>query len=314
MDLVTDIVRVYWARRDRCSIVESLDKEWYRMKTLAQALKEGSLFLSERNVADASIDSWLLLSFCCKIDRATYFMNKENIMPQEEYDHYMQLILLRSEHIPLQHLTGEQEFMGLTFYVNEDVLIPRQDTEILVEEILKVSKGKRILDVCTGSGCILISLDKLSDIESGLGVDLSKRALLVAQKNGKTLDSKVTFMESDMYSRITGTYDIIVSNPPYIPSSDVSSLMEEVRVHEPMMALDGKEDGLYFYKVLCNRLKEFLVPGGFVFFEIGYNQGKDVTDLLKEAGMSEIKITKDLAGLDRVVSAQYKKECEEPFT
>lgn len=284
------------------------------MKTFEEALKEGCLYLSEKNIPDASIDGWLLLSFCCKIDRARFFMNKDSELANEAYNRYKKLIVLRGEHIPLQHLTNEQEFMGLSYYVNEDVLIPRQDTEILVEEVLKVSKGKKILDICTGSGCIIISLDKLSDIESGLGVDISEKALTVARKNGKELDSKVTFMQSDIYSQITGTYDIIVSNPPYIPSSDILTLMEEVRVHEPMIALDGEEDGLYFYKMICNHLKDFLVPGGYVFFEIGYNQGKDVQSLLKEAGMTEIKITKDLAGLDRVVSARFKKESEEPFT
>ncbi|MDF2801738.1 MAG: hypothetical protein K0S61_1641 [Anaerocolumna sp.] len=284
------------------------------MKTLEEALKEGCLYLSEKNIPDASIDGWLLLSFCCKIDRARFFMNRDSVITDEEYNRYKQLISLRGEHIPLQHLTNEQEFMGLPYYVNEDVLIPRQDTEILVEEVMKVSKGKKILDICTGSGCIIISLDKLSDIESGVGVDISEKALEVARKNGKDLDSKVTFMQSDIYSQITGTYDIIVSNPPYIPSSDIHALMEEVRIHEPIIALDGEEDGLYFYKIISNHIKEFLVPGGYVFFEIGYNQGKDVTGLLKEAGMADIKITKDLAGLDRVVSACYKKECEEPFT
>lgn len=284
------------------------------MKSLEEALKEGSLFLSEKNIPDASVDAWLLLSFCCKIDRARYFLNKESVISAEEYQQYKKLISLRGEHIPLQHLTNEQEFMGLPFYVNEDVLIPRQDTEILVEEVLKISKGKKILDICTGSGCVIISLDKLSQITCGVGADISEKALQIARRNGRELDSKVTFVQSDIYSQITGMYDIIVSNPPYIKTSDISALMEEVRLHEPVLALDGEEDGLYFYRVICNHIKEFLLPGGYVFFEIGYNQGKDVTGLLKEAGMTDIKITKDLAGLDRVVSARLKKECEEPFT
>lgn len=284
------------------------------MKTLEEALKEGSLYLSEKNIPDASVDSWLLLSFCCKIDRARFFLNRESTLTHEEYNRYKKLIQLRGEHIPLQHLTNEQEFMGLSFYVNEDVLIPRQDTEILVEEILKVSEGKRILDICTGSGCIIISLDKLSNIDSGVGADISGKALAVARRNGAALGSGVTFIQSDIYSQVTGTYDIIVSNPPYIPTGDIPALMEEVRVHEPMIALDGEADGLYFYRIICNHLVEFLAPGGYVFFEIGYNQGKDVQSLLKEAGMTDIKITKDLAGLDRVVSARLKKECEEPFT
>lgn len=284
------------------------------MRTLEEALKEGSRYLSEKYIPDASLDAWLLLSFCCKIDRAKYFLNKESNISIEEYNQYKKLISLRGEHTPLQHLTNEQEFMGLSFYVNENALVPRQDTEILVEEVLKVSQGKKILDICTGSGCIIISLDKLSDIELGVGVDISLEALDVAKRNAGDLNSKVNFIQSDIYSQVSGTYDIIVSNPPYIPSSDINSLMEEVRLHEPMIALDGEADGLYFYKIICDRLKEYLAPGGYVFFEIGYNQGKDVKGLLKEAGMTEIKITKDLAGLDRVVSARLKKESEEPFT
>lgn len=284
------------------------------MKTLEEALKEGDRYLSEKNIPDASVDAWLLLSFCCNIDRGKYFLNKASNISVEEYNQYKKLIALRGEHIPLQQLTNEQEFMGLSFYVNENVLIPRQDTEILVEEILKVSSGKRILDICTGSGCIIISLDKLSDIECGVGVDISLEALHVANKNAMELNAKVTFYQSDIYSQVSGTYDIIVSNPPYIPTGDITSLMEEVRLHEPMIALDGEEDGLYFYRIICSRIKEYLVPGGYVFFEIGYNQGKDVKGLLKEAGMTEIKITKDLAGLDRVVSARLKRVSEEPFT
>ncbi|BCJ96473.1 release factor glutamine methyltransferase [Anaerocolumna cellulosilytica] len=253
------------------------------------------------------------MEYCFHITRVEYLLNSRQPISDDEYAAYLKLIQKRARHIPLQHITGVQEFMGLSFQVNEAVLIPRQDTEVLVEEVLKVSKGKSILDLCTGSGCIIISLDKLGGIKSGVGVDISEEALAVARQNGEDLNSGVTFLQSDLYHDIHDTFDIIVSNPPYIPTREIESLMEEVRVYDPMLALDGKADGLYFYRKIAQRLKEFLNPGGFVFFEIGHDQGETVSEILKETGIIDIKVSKDLAGLDRIVSGRYKID-EEPFT
>lgn len=283
------------------------------MKTLEDALSEGKFLLKDNNIADGDLDAWLMLSHYFQINRGKYFLNPKQVVTDVQYEGYMENVRKRSNHIPLQYITGEQEFMGLQFKVSESVLIPRQDTEILVEEILKVSKGKEVLDICTGSGCIIISLDKLGNIKNGVGVDISIDALDVARQNAILLNSNVTFIHSDLYKNVEGKYDIIVSNPPYIPTSDINDLMEEVKIHEPLLALDGKGDGLYFYRLIIEGLNQYLKVGGYVFFEIGYNQGNDVAYLLKNAGFIEIRVLKDLAGLDRVVCGRLGKETE-PFT
>lgn len=284
------------------------------MITLQDALQKGKKVLKDNNIDNGEYDAWLLLAFCFQLNRAAYLANPLKEIFQDDLDAYMDLIGKRSKHIPLQYITGEQEFMGLSFQVREGVLIPRQDTEILVMEALKVSKDKEILDICSGSGCILLSLLKLGGAKSGLGADISETALLVSRENAKRLGVTAEFIKSDIYSQIDKTYDIIVSNPPYIPTNIIPTLMEEVKEYEPTIALDGKEDGLYFYREICKGLKDHLNPGGYVFFEIGYDQGKAVMELLTEAGMSNINIIKDLAGLDRVVSGRWNEKKGEPFT
>ena len=220
----------------------------------------------------------------------------------EQEKEYELVLRKRAEHVPLQYITGEQEFMGLPFRVNPSVLIPRQDTETLVEEALKVVKsGMKVLDLCTGSGCILISiLSKVSNVE-GHGVDISKQALIVAKENAKLNDVAVTFEKSDLFEAVDDTFDVIVSNPPYIPTEDIVTLMPEVAHFEPMQALDGKEDGLYFYRKIIKECKQYLNTNGVILFEIGHNQANDVTQMLQEAGFQEIRVVKDLAGNDRVV-------------
>lgn len=281
--------------------------------TLEMALKQGAALLKKHNIEDWELDAWYLLEYCFHITRIEYLLNSKQPIGEDEYITYLKLIEKRASHIPLQHIIGEQEFMGLSFRVNELVLIPRQDTEVLVSEVLKVSQEKAVLDLCTGSGCIIISLDKLGCIKNGVGTDISEEALAVARQNGEILNSEVKFIQSDLYEAIHDKFDIIVSNPPYIPTKVIDSLMEEVRDHEPLLALDGKKDGLYFYRSISKRLKEFLNPGGYIFYEIGHDQGEAVTAILKEAGITDIKVSKDFAGLDRIVSGRYKID-EEPFT
>lgn len=283
------------------------------MKTLENALQEGRKLLKEKQITDSDIDAWYLLSFLFEMTRADYLMHSSMLISKEQYHEYMELIKKRGNHIPLQHITGEQEFMGLSFKVSQDVLIPRQDTEILVQEAIKVSGGKTVLDMCTGSGCIIISLAKLGDIKSGIGVDISEAALKIANENNNRLEANVQFLNSNLFEQVQGKYDIIVSNPPYIPTSDIETLMEEVKDHEPVIALDGKEDGLYFYRRILQEGTNYLNPNGFFFFEIGCDQGVAVSGLLKENGFQDIRIIKDLAGLDRVVSGRYENK-EEPFT
>ncbi|WP_073591185.1 peptide chain release factor N(5)-glutamine methyltransferase [Anaerocolumna xylanovorans] len=282
--------------------------------TLQDALKSGREILTENKIDNGEHDAWLLLAFQFKISRAVYLAEPLKEITQKDYETYLDLIRKRSRHIPLQYITGEQEFMGLDFLVREGVLIPRQDTEILVMEALKVCKDKEVLDICTGSGCILLSLLKLGGVKQGTGVDISDEALEIACENAKRLRVTAEFRKSDIYSQVNKKYDIIISNPPYIPTGVITTLMEEVKDNEPTIALDGKEDGLYFYREICKRLKDYLNPGGYVFFEIGYDQGEAVKKLLTEAGMDDINIIKDLAGLNRVVTGRWNEKKGEPFT
>lgn len=280
------------------------------VRTLEEALINGRNYLKEKNIADYDLDAWFLMAYYFKIDRMKYFLDPKKIISLEDYEAYIKLIKQRASKIPLQHITGEQEFMGLSFLVSKDVLIPRQDTEILVEEVLKVSKGKEILDICTGSGCIIISLSKLGDIKKGIGVDISKDALKIANQNKIRLEASVSFIQSDLFEEVEGKYDIIVSNPPYIATHEIKNLSDEVKLHDPFIALDGKKDGLFFYRRIIESLSEYLNVDGRVFFEIGYDQGESVSNLLRENGYSEIEVIKDLAGLDRVVKAAYVNYAE----
>lgn len=262
--------------------------------------------LKEAGIEEAALDARLLLEEVCGTDRNDLLVHGDNPVTEEQYNSYVNYIERRSRHIPLQHILGYQEFMGLRFQVTGDVLIPRQDTETLVEEVMRsLHDGMHILDMCTGSGCILLSLLRYSNDCVGVGCDISEKALLVAKENAGRLNLKAEFIQSDLFENVTGKYEIIVSNPPYIPSGVIPSLMEEVRLHDPMLALDGREDGLYFYRRIIREAGEYLHPGGMLFFEIGCNQAADVSGYMKEAGYKEVAVCKDLAGLDRVVSGIY---------
>ncbi len=277
---------------------------------------QGIAILSSENLVDAKIDARLLLEYVCKTDRNALFLRGDMEVSDIDEKAYLDLIAKRVQHIPLQHLTGEQEFMGLTFKVNEHVLIPRQDTECLVEIVLKhLHDGMCVLDMCTGSGCILISLLHYSNDCQGVGVDLSKEALKVAEHNAIALGNNgisdkidASFLQSNLFENVEGKFDIIVSNPPYIKTEVIDTLMPEVKDFEPMMALDGMEDGLYFYRKIILDAKKHLNRGGQLFFEIGYDQGVEVSDLMKQAGYVDVEVTKDLAGLDRVVYGTFLEE------
>ncbi|GFI02508.1 release factor glutamine methyltransferase [Lachnospiraceae bacterium] len=266
----------------------------------------GAEELKEAGVEEAALDARLLLEEVCGTDRNDLLVHGDHLVAEDQLERYMECIDLRSKRIPLQHILGYQEFMGLKFKVTPDVLIPRQDTETLVEEVMRnLHDGMRILDMCTGSGCILLSLLRYSNDCVGTGCDLSEAALQVAQENARALSLEAEFIQSDLFEKVQGKYEIIVSNPPYIPSQEILTLMEEVRDHDPLMALDGREDGLYFYKEIIKGAGQHLHPGGMLFFEIGCTQAEDVSRYLKEAGYKEVTVCKDLAGLDRVVSGVY---------
>ena len=262
--------------------------------------------LAAAGIEEAKLDARLLLEELCGTDRNDLLVHGDRPVTEQQENSYVNYIELRSRHIPLQHITGYQEFMGLRFKVTPDVLIPRQDTETLVEEVLKnLHDGMRILDLCTGSGCILLSLLRYSNDCVGVGVDLSKKALAVAEENAGSLRLTAEFVQGDLFEPVTGKFEIIVSNPPYIPSNVIPTLMEEVREHDPLMALDGKEDGLYFYREIIGQASEYLYPGGMLFLEIGCEQAGAVTELMKNAGYRDVTVCKDLAGHDRVVSGRY---------
>ncbi len=306
--------------------------------TLRTGYTEAKRRLEESGIEEASLDAWLLLEHVTGISRASYYADPDREMSPDEWRRYSELVGRRAERVPLQHITGTQEFMGLVFEVNEHVLIPRQDTEILVEQALAfIGSGKvpaaensrtRILDMCTGSGCILLSVmhwaesyrqkalrragdtarggEKQDIIIEGTGADISPKALAVAEKNARRLGISAGFVESDLFGAVQGKYGMILSNPPYIRSDEIKDLQEEVKLHDPVIALDGREDGLYYYRRIVRESRSYLEEGGALLFEIGCDQAEAVSGLMSGAGFSEITVKKDLAGLDRVVSGVLK--------
>lgn len=286
-----------------------------------QVYKWGEKQLEDAEIAEAKLDARLLLEYICGTDRNTLLIHGDREVSEKEYERYVNCIAERKKHVPLQYITGVQEFMGLEFAVNEHVLIPRQDTEILVEEVMRhLHDGMHILDMCTGSGCILLSLLYYSNDCTGIGTDISQDALSVARENANKLkflknELNVDFIRSDLFERFeksaegwyAGPFEIIVANPPYIKSNIIETLMPEVKEHEPRSALDGKEDGLYFYRKIIERAGDYLTGGGELFFEIGYDQGADVKKMMEDAGYAEVEVVKDFAGLDRVVHGILNK-------
>ena len=274
--------------------------------TLKQVYEEGQKQLQNVGIEEAGLDAWYLLEYVTGMSRAQYFLHMDEEIDGEQERIYQSLVSKRAQRIPLQHLTGRQMFMGLDFIVNEHVLIPRQDTEVLVEEVLKDLKpDAQVLDMCTGSGCILISLLKLCDHVKGVGVDVSEEALGVAWKNAEQNKVEPLFLQSDLFENVTGRYDVIVSNPPYIRTAVIDKLQEEVKLHDPWIALDGKEDGLYFYRKIIEESSNYLKLHGRLYFEIGHDQGNEVKRLMEENGFDQVTVKKDLAGLDRVVWGVY---------
>lgn len=267
-----------------------------------KTLNRGRLILKAAEIEECDLDARLLLEYVCKTDRSAVILDPDRELTESEESEYEELLKKRASHIPLQHLTGIQGFMGLDFCVNKDVLIPRQDTESLVEEVMKeMHDGMRILDMCTGSGCILLSLLHYSNDCIGVGADISPAALSVAKKNAERLGIEAEFIESDLFENVDGVFDIIVSNPPYIRTCEIEELMPEVKDHDPFIALNGKEDGVTFYRRIIKDAPDHLVMGGLLAFEIGNDQGKAVSDMMNDAGFTGVCVLKDLCGNDRVV-------------
>ena len=321
--------------------------------TLYDLLNEGSSMLQQAGDTDAENDAKLLLLNAFDLNLVHFLMDRlrplseTDVAVQEQIQNYRAMVAKRASRVPLQQILGSQEFMGLDFFVNEHVLIPRQDTETLVELVLEEQQGKqqeeqqekqqvqqpeeqqekqqvqqpeeqqkkqrgqkpekprKLLDLCTGSGCIAISLAVKGGFESVTATDLSEEALKVAERNARMHQVPIRFFQGDLFSALpqseVKTFDIITSNPPYIPTAVIATLEPEVREHEPMMALDGTEDGLKFYRQIAKEAGSWLKPGGSIYLEIGYDQGEAVSGLLKDAGFTNVRVVKDLPGKDRVV-------------
>ena len=275
-------------------------------------------------VPEPDLDAWYLLEYAAGVSRAAYFADPDRELTGAQQAAFDASVKKRAGRIPLQHITGTQEFMGLLFRVNEHVLIPRQDTEILVEEALKLLKNRavpadrrngqttEILDLCTGSGCILLRVlyyagQNVHMDLSGTGSDLSEQALETAGNNAERLGIRARFVHSDLFENLPGRYAMILSNPPYIRSGDLEELQPEVRLHDPRMALDGDADGLSFYRRITAESGRHLEKNGILMFEIGCDQAADVSELMRIHGFTDIAVKKDLAGLDRVVYGRYSK-------
>lgn len=300
--------------------------------TIGELIKIGVNILGEGEYNNPLLDSQLLICYVLNVDKIYTYTHRDELVDSQAVDKFLKLINKRKSGYPIQYILGKQEFMGLDFYVREGVLIPRPDTEILVEYIIDLVKGKyfndkdniKIVDIGTGSGAITLSLAHYLENVYVYSIDLSQEALQVARENAKrlNLESRVTFIEGNVLSpleelKLYNSIDIIVSNPPYIPTMDIQELQKEVAEFEPKLALDGGEDGLDFYREIVRESKKYLVEGGVLAFEIGYDQGQAVKELMlwdrgtgtmsHLCSFKDVKIIKDLAGHDRVVIGRVGK-------
>ena len=282
--------------------------------TRKEIREETARRLREAGIEEYEYETWVLLEWKLGVDRAEYFMDPDAEVPQEQWNDLDAALRKRERRIPLQYLMGSCEFMGYSFAVDERVLIPRQDTECLVEMAVEQMRRSpepcRVLDLCTGSGCIGVSVKLLCPQAQVVLSDVSEGALAVAGENARSLGAPVELVQGDLFENVQGTFDYILSNPPYIPSKVIDGLMPEVRDHEPRLALDGTEDGLHFYRRIVREATKRLRPGGRLLFEIGQEQGEALLSLLQEAGYEETAIRQDLAGLDRIAVGRWpgKKE------
>lgn len=280
------------------------------MKSLKDVLLEGEIYLSEVGLENAKSDAWYLFEYVFGIRRADFLLDGDNVADAEKAYKFLDFIKIRATRKPLQYITRHQEFMGFDFEVNESVLIPRQDTEVLVEKALEIinklnMENVKVLDLCTGSGCIAVSICKFVPGTDVTASDISGKVLDLAKKNAGIHQAECRFIQSNLFNDIEGKFDIIISNPPYIKTDVINKLMEEVKGFEPITALDGGFSGLDFYRKISNEAKKFFKKEGFILYEIGYDQAAEVSQILKENGFLDIEVFKDLAGLDRVVIARY---------
>ncbi|MBQ6496456.1 MAG: peptide chain release factor N(5)-glutamine methyltransferase [Firmicutes bacterium] len=293
-------------------------------------VKNGEYKLSSAGCMDAKIDAEELYCYLMSTDRVGLFLRAEEEVEPAIEKKYNELITTRASRVPLQHITRQQEFMGYKFKVTEDVLVPRQDTETLVTEAARVIQQmpqkkptfleklrggaeRPVLDLCCGSGVIGISLAKICSDIKVYGTDNSEKAVALAAENAKELRAEVTFLCGDLFEPLKDksgkdlTFDMIVSNPPYIRTNMIAMLQAEVKDHEPREALDGGRDGLDYYRRIVDKAAGYLNPGGWLLFEIGHDQGEELRKLLRDSGKyTPAEVIKDLPGRDRVVKCQKK--------
>lgn len=282
---------------------------------LKELIKFGSERLQSEDIEAYDSDAKLLAMHVLDIRYSDLIMKYMDEVSFEDEEKYKELIEKRASHYPCQYITGEQEFMGYTFATSEEVLIPRPETELLVEKAISLADTKKsvsALDMCTGSGCIGISFMRYRK-EQGHSdevtlVDISDYAISLATKNNKLNSTNCNIIKSNLFVEVTGKYDIIMSNPPYIRSADIEELMSDVKVYEPRLALDGMEDGLYFYKAIIKEARNYLHEDGVLLFEIGCDQYEDIRRLLVDNLYEDIELIKDYAGLDRIVKARLGGE------
>ena len=246
-----------------------------------------------------------IMCFVLKKDKIYLVTNGNEEVEQSTKTEFLEAISKIQKHIPIQYITKKQEFMKMDFYVDENVLIPQPDTEIVVEEAIDIinrNKFSKVLDMCTGSGILAISIAKYTDASKITAVDISEKALEVAEKNAISNDvnTKIKFIKSDMFKNISEKFDLIISNPPYIRTDVIKTLSEEVK-NEPILALDGGIKGLDFYNIIAENAKKYLNENGYLVLEIGYDQKTEVVNLLEAQEYSEIRVIKDMGGNDRVI-------------
>lgn len=279
---------------------------------LRECIQYGQDILQSAGIDTYESDVRVLAMYAFGIDYTGLLMKAYDDMPDSKVCLFDECIEKRREHYPCQYITGVQEFMGYSFCTSENVLIPRPETELLVEKAVDITSSAdkvKMLDVCCGSGCIGISYalerKRIGYKDDSITLlDISDFAIKLSEKNSSLNNIKCNIVKSDLFENIEGIYDIIVSNPPYIKSEDISELMDDVRIYEPELALDGGLDGLEFYKRIIVEAGDYLVHGGYLLFEIGHNQFEDIRGLLVDAGYKDIQLTKDYAGLDRIISAR----------
>lgn len=273
--------------------------------TYGEILSYGKDFLKSAGIDDYDTDGWLLFAYCTNMNRNRYILHMMEEAPECILQSYEVLLKLRTHHKPLQYILGTQNFFGRDFFVNESVLIPRDDTENLVLQVLEnVAENSKVLDMCTGSGCIAISLKcERPDLEV-YASDISKAALEIAKLNAWYHNVDITFSLGDLFEPVKEKFDAIVSNPPYIESGEIAKLEANVREFEPKIALDGGITGLDFYERIFKDARMYLNLGGYMAVEIGCFQATSVSAIAKSNGYTDIKVVKDLSGLDRVVSAR----------